>query len=132
MSFFDKINNSLMVNAIKEILKGRYPEESLPGRRGLCDGDWTGGMRRRVSPGRVSGRLSVRSWHVAVAAAGEGLLRDDQLSRRQAARLPAPAAGRHAHPRASRQRSAVDRRGRRAAVAAVDVLPSRSTCCRRG
>ena len=30
MSFFDKINNSLMVNAIKEILKGRDPEESLP------------------------------------------------------------------------------------------------------
>ena len=31
MSFFDKINNSLMVNAIEEILKGRDPEESLPG-----------------------------------------------------------------------------------------------------
>jgi len=30
MSFFDKINNYLIVNAIKEILKGRDPEESLP------------------------------------------------------------------------------------------------------
>ena len=30
MSFFDKINNYLIVNAIKEILKGRNPEESLP------------------------------------------------------------------------------------------------------
>jgi len=30
MSFFDKINNYLTVNAIKEILKGRDPEESLP------------------------------------------------------------------------------------------------------
>ena len=30
MSFFDKINNYLMVNAIKEILKGRDPDESLP------------------------------------------------------------------------------------------------------
>jgi len=30
MSFFDKINNYLMVNAIKEILKGRDPEQSLP------------------------------------------------------------------------------------------------------
>jgi len=30
MSFFDKINNNyLIVNAIKEILKGRDPEESL-------------------------------------------------------------------------------------------------------
>jgi len=32
MSFFDKINNNyLIVSAIKEILKGRDPEESLPG-----------------------------------------------------------------------------------------------------
>jgi len=30
MNFFDKINNYLTVNAIKEILKGRDPEESLP------------------------------------------------------------------------------------------------------
>ena len=30
MSFFDKINNYLIVNPIKEILKGRDPEESLP------------------------------------------------------------------------------------------------------
>ena len=30
MSFFDKINNYLIVNAIKEIFKGRDPEESLP------------------------------------------------------------------------------------------------------
>jgi len=30
MSFFDKINNYLMVNATKEILKGRDPEELLP------------------------------------------------------------------------------------------------------
>ena len=30
MSFFDKINNYLIVNSIKEILKGRDPEESLP------------------------------------------------------------------------------------------------------
>jgi len=33
MSFFDKINNYLIVNAIKEILKGREsrdPKESLP------------------------------------------------------------------------------------------------------
>jgi len=30
MSFFDKINNYLIVNPIKEILKGREPEESLP------------------------------------------------------------------------------------------------------
>jgi len=30
MNFFDKINNYLIVNAIKEILKGRDPEESLP------------------------------------------------------------------------------------------------------
>ena len=30
MSFFDKINNYLIVNAIKEIPKGRDPEESLP------------------------------------------------------------------------------------------------------
>jgi len=29
MSFFDKINNYLIGNAIKEILKGRDPEESL-------------------------------------------------------------------------------------------------------
>jgi len=30
MGFFDKINNNyLIVNAIKEILKGRDPEESL-------------------------------------------------------------------------------------------------------
>jgi len=29
-SFFDKINNYLIANAIKEILKGRDPEESLP------------------------------------------------------------------------------------------------------
>jgi len=29
MSFFYKINNYLIVNAIKEILKGRDPEESL-------------------------------------------------------------------------------------------------------
>jgi len=27
MSFFDKINNYLIVNAIKEILKGRDPED---------------------------------------------------------------------------------------------------------
>jgi len=30
MSFFDKINNYLIVSAIKEILKGRDPEEFLP------------------------------------------------------------------------------------------------------
>ena len=30
MSFFEKINNYLIVNAIKEIHKGRDPEESLP------------------------------------------------------------------------------------------------------
>jgi len=30
MSFFDKTNNYLIVNSIKEILKGRDPEESLP------------------------------------------------------------------------------------------------------
>ena len=30
MSFFDKINNYLIVSATKEILKGRDPEESLP------------------------------------------------------------------------------------------------------
>jgi len=30
MSLFDKINNYLIVNAIKKILKGRDPEESLP------------------------------------------------------------------------------------------------------
>jgi len=30
MSFFDKINNYLIVSAIKEILKGRDSEESLP------------------------------------------------------------------------------------------------------
>jgi len=30
MSFFDKINNCLIVNAIKEIPKGRDTEESLP------------------------------------------------------------------------------------------------------
>ena len=30
MSFFDKINNYLIVNAIKEILKGRDSGESLP------------------------------------------------------------------------------------------------------
>jgi len=30
MSFFDKINNYLIVSSIKEILKGRDPEESLP------------------------------------------------------------------------------------------------------
>ena len=30
MSFFNKINNYFIVNAIKEILKGRDPEESLP------------------------------------------------------------------------------------------------------
>jgi len=29
MSFFDKINNYMIVNIIKEILKGRDPEESL-------------------------------------------------------------------------------------------------------
>jgi len=28
MSFFDKINNYLIVNAIKEIPKGRDPEEN--------------------------------------------------------------------------------------------------------
>jgi len=28
-SFFDKINNYLIVSSIKEILKGRDPEESL-------------------------------------------------------------------------------------------------------
>jgi len=30
MSFFDKINNYLIVNAIKKILKGGDPEEALP------------------------------------------------------------------------------------------------------
>jgi len=30
MNFFDKINNYLIVNAIKEILKGRDPEQWLP------------------------------------------------------------------------------------------------------
>ena len=30
MSFFDKIDNYLIVDASKEILKGRNPEESLP------------------------------------------------------------------------------------------------------
>jgi len=30
MSFFDKIDNYLIVNAIKETPKGRDPEESLP------------------------------------------------------------------------------------------------------
>ena len=30
MSFFDEINNYLIVNAIKEIPKGRDPEEPLP------------------------------------------------------------------------------------------------------
>jgi len=30
MGFFDKINNYLIVSAIKEILKGQDPEESLP------------------------------------------------------------------------------------------------------
>jgi len=30
ISFFDKINNYLIANAIKKILKGRDPEESLP------------------------------------------------------------------------------------------------------
>ena len=29
MSFFDKINNYMIVNIIKKILKGRDPEESL-------------------------------------------------------------------------------------------------------
>jgi len=29
MSFFDKINNYMIVNVIIEILKGWYPEESL-------------------------------------------------------------------------------------------------------
>ena len=32
MSCFDKINNYLIVNAIKEILKGWDPEELLPDR----------------------------------------------------------------------------------------------------
>jgi len=31
MSFFDKIDNYLIVNAVKEIPKGWDPEESLPG-----------------------------------------------------------------------------------------------------
>jgi len=30
MSFFDKINNYLIVNTIKDILKGWDPGESLP------------------------------------------------------------------------------------------------------
>ena len=30
MSFFDKIDNYFIVNAIKEVLKGRDPKESLP------------------------------------------------------------------------------------------------------
>jgi len=30
MNFFDKNNKYLIVNAIKKILKGRDPEESLP------------------------------------------------------------------------------------------------------
>jgi len=30
MSFFDKIDNYLIVKAIKEVLKGWDPEESLP------------------------------------------------------------------------------------------------------
>ena len=30
MSFFDKINNYLIFNANKEILKGRDPEDLLP------------------------------------------------------------------------------------------------------
>jgi len=30
MSFFDKINNYLIVSSIKKILKGRDPEVSLP------------------------------------------------------------------------------------------------------
>jgi len=29
MSFFDKINNYIIINVIKEILKGWDPEESL-------------------------------------------------------------------------------------------------------
>jgi len=29
MSFFDKINNYMIVNITKDILKGRDPEESL-------------------------------------------------------------------------------------------------------
>ena len=72
MSFFDKINNYLIVSSIKEILTGRDPEESLPDNvqevimlRNLQKWDYKGRTWSEIFGGHV------RNTGVAIFSTGE-------------------------------------------------------------
>jgi len=64
MSFFDKINNYLIVDAIKEIPKGRDPEESLPDSvykqaNNICSIKIQNRIKGALSPGARTGLRNV-------------------------------------------------------------------------